>query len=143
MLANERGGTQLVVDYKTDALAEDTDLAAFVDEHYGVQRRVYALAALRGGAARVEVAYAFLERPHEPLATRFEAADADRLHDELLALAAGMLAGQYPVTQRRTASCARAAPVAARCARIPRSARSPSARGAELLAQALCGSRRR
>jgi len=65
-----------------------------------VQRRVYALAALRGGAARVEVAYAFLERPHEPLTARFEAADADGLHDELLALAAGMLAGDYPVTER-------------------------------------------
>ncbi|MEY2512860.1 MAG: ATP-dependent helicase/nuclease subunit, partial [bacterium] len=99
VLAIERGGAQLVVDYKTDALADDADLAAFVDEHYGVQRRVYALAALRGGAARVEVAYAFLERPREPVVARFEAADADRLHDVLLVLAAGMLAGEYPVTQ--------------------------------------------
>jgi ATP-dependent exoDNAse (exonuclease V) beta subunit len=100
VLAIERGGAQLVVDYKTDALDDDADLAPFVDEHYGVQRRVYALAALRGGAARVEVAYAFLERPNEPLTARFEATDADRLHDELLALAAGMLAGEYPVTAR-------------------------------------------
>ncbi|HEV7806591.1 MAG TPA: UvrD-helicase domain-containing protein [Solirubrobacteraceae bacterium] len=98
VLASERGGARLVVDYKTDALDDDTDLAAFVDEHYGVQRRVYALAALRAGAARVEVAYAFLERPSEPVATRFEAADSDALEAELLALAAGMLAGEYPVT---------------------------------------------
>ncbi|MDX6681980.1 MAG: ATP-dependent helicase/nuclease subunit [Solirubrobacteraceae bacterium] len=98
VLAVERGGGRLVVDYKTDALDDDTDLAAFVDEHYGVQRRVYALAALRGGAARVEVAYAFLERPREPVATRFEAAGADALEAELLTLAAGMLAGEYPVT---------------------------------------------
>jgi ATP-dependent exoDNAse (exonuclease V) beta subunit len=98
VLASERGGGRLVVDYKTDALDDDTDLAAFVDEHYGVQRRVYALAALRGGAARVEVAYAFLERPREPVAARFDAADAAALEAELLALAAGMLAGEYPVT---------------------------------------------
>ncbi len=98
VLARERGGAQLVVDYKSDALDPDTDLAALVDDRYGVQRRVYALAALRGGAARAEVAYAFLERPGEPVATRYEATDADRLEQELLALAAGMLAGEYPVT---------------------------------------------
>jgi ATP-dependent exoDNAse (exonuclease V) beta subunit len=97
VLARERGG-QLVVDYKTDALQAGTDLAAYVEEHYGVQRRVYALAALRGGAARVEVAYALLERPGEPVIRRFEAADAERLEAELLGLAAGLLAGEYPVT---------------------------------------------
>ncbi|HEY0346423.1 MAG TPA: UvrD-helicase domain-containing protein, partial [Solirubrobacteraceae bacterium] len=98
LLARERGGAQLVVDYKTDALEPDTDLAAYVEERYGVQRRVYALAALRGGAARVEVAHAFLERPREPVSARFDAAGARRLEAELLALAAGMLAGEYPVT---------------------------------------------
>ncbi|HEY1540564.1 MAG TPA: PD-(D/E)XK nuclease family protein, partial [Solirubrobacteraceae bacterium] len=98
VLASERGGLRLVVDYKTDALDDGADLATYVDEHYGVQRRVYALAALRAGAARVEVAYAFLERPREPIATRYEASDADRLESELLALAAGLLAGEYPVT---------------------------------------------
>ena len=67
VLATERGGMRLVVDYKTDALEDGADLAAFVAEHYDVQRRVYALAALRGGAARTEVAYAFLERPQEPV----------------------------------------------------------------------------
>jgi ATP-dependent helicase/nuclease subunit A len=98
VLAHERGGAQLVVDYKTDGVDGGTDLAAYVEERYGVQRRVYALAALRGGAARVEVAYAFLERPREPVSERFEPADAERLEGELLALAAGMLAGEYPVT---------------------------------------------
>ncbi|HEX8156420.1 MAG TPA: UvrD-helicase domain-containing protein [Solirubrobacteraceae bacterium] len=98
VLARERGGTQLVVDYKTDAVDPTTDLAAYVQERYGVQRRAYALAALRGGAARVEVAHAFLERPHEPVAERFEAADADRLEVELLSDAAPMLGGEYPVT---------------------------------------------
>ena len=97
VLAQERGG-QLVVDYKTDALDPATDLAAYVGRHYAVQRRVYALAALRGGAPRVEVAYAFLERPLEPVAERFEVADTDALEAQLRALAAGLLAGEYPVT---------------------------------------------
>ncbi len=97
VLARERGG-QLVVDYKTDGLQPDTDLAAYAEQRYGVQRRVYALAVLRSGAARVEVAYAFLERPAEPICARFEARDAERLERELLALAAGLLAGEYPVT---------------------------------------------
>jgi ATP-dependent exoDNAse (exonuclease V) beta subunit len=98
VLAHERGGAQLVVDYKTDGLDPETELAAYVQERYGVQQRVYALAALRGGAARVEVAYAFLERPLEPVSECFEAADAERLEAELLALADGMLAGEYPVS---------------------------------------------
>ncbi len=97
VLARERGPAQLVVDYKSDALAPDADLAAIVAERYDVQRRVYALAALRAGAQRVEVAYAFLERPDEPVGARYEAVDADRLEHELLELAAGMLAGDYPV----------------------------------------------
>jgi len=96
VLAQERGG-QLVVDYKTDALTPGMDLAAYVAQHYEIQRRVYALAALRGGAARVEVAYAFLERPQEPVAERFEAADADGLEAQLRDVAAGLLAGEYPV----------------------------------------------
>jgi len=98
VLATERGGMQLVVDYKTDALDPGADLAVHVAEHYDVQRRVYALAALRGGAARAEVAYAFLERPREQVVARYEAADADRLEAELLELAEGMLAARYPVT---------------------------------------------
>jgi ATP-dependent exoDNAse (exonuclease V) beta subunit len=98
VLAHERGPAQLVVDYKTDAVAPGSDLAAYAEARYGIQQRVYALAALRGGAARVEVAYAFLERPREPVSACFEAADADRLERELLALAGGLLAGEYPVT---------------------------------------------
>lgn len=99
VLASERGARQLVVDYKTDALAPGADLAQLVEDGYGVQRRVYALAALRGGALAVEVAHAFLQRPDEHVSASFDAADADRLEDELLALAEGMLAGRYPVTE--------------------------------------------
>ncbi|MGH2944467.1 MAG: hypothetical protein ACRDLN_17030, partial [Solirubrobacteraceae bacterium] len=39
-----------------------------------------------------------LERPREPVAARFDAGDAERLEAELLSLAAGLLAGEYPVT---------------------------------------------
>ncbi|MGI8731429.1 MAG: UvrD-helicase domain-containing protein, partial [Solirubrobacteraceae bacterium] len=98
VLAVERGGRRLVIDYKTDALRHGDDLGEIVDRDYAVQRRVYALAALRGGAVSVEIAHAFLERPSEPVLARFEAADGVRLEAELLALADGMLAGRYPVT---------------------------------------------
>jgi len=100
VLARERGGAQLVVDYKTDAVDAGRDLAAYADRRYGLQRRVYALAALRGGAPRVQVAYAFLERPAEPVMSQLEAADADRIEAELLDAAAGMLGGEFTVTER-------------------------------------------
>ncbi len=98
VLATERGDRHLVIDYKSDALAPGADLQSLVEERYDVQRRVYALAALRAGAAAVEVAHAFLERPDEPVSASFDAGDADRLESELLALAGPMLAGHYPVT---------------------------------------------
>ena len=41
--------------------------AEVVDREYATQRIVYALAALRDGAPRAEVAYCFLERPGEPV----------------------------------------------------------------------------
>lgn len=100
VLAHERGGGRLVVDYKTDWIEPGDDLVAYVAERYAIQRRVYALAVLRTGTARVDVAYAFLERPGEPISERFVAADADGLEAELLGLARGMLAGEYPVTDR-------------------------------------------
>ena len=56
----------LVVDYKSDRL-DGREPRELVEAAYATQRLVYALAALRGGAARVEVAYVFLERPDEPL----------------------------------------------------------------------------
>jgi ATP-dependent exoDNAse (exonuclease V) beta subunit len=98
VLATEADGTALVVDYKTDRVPHG-DLAAHAEQHYGVQRRAYALAALRDGAPRVDVAYAFLERPGEPQVTRYEAEDADGLTAELLDLASGALSGRFEVTQ--------------------------------------------
>ena len=94
VLAEEADGRALVVDYKSDAVAGE-DLAAYVDRDYAVQRAAYALAALRAGFARVEVAYAFLERPSEPVARTFT--DADALRAELEAYAAGALGNEFPV----------------------------------------------
>ena len=54
-----------------------------VERDYATQRLVYALAALRGGAPRAEVAYCFLERPGEPVPRAFVAADAPALAERL------------------------------------------------------------
>ena len=67
ILAEEADGGALVVDYKSDRLEPGADLEAYVEDGYAVQRRLYALAALRAGAPRVEVVYALLDRPAEPV----------------------------------------------------------------------------
>jgi ATP-dependent helicase/nuclease subunit A len=100
ILAVEADGTTLVVDYKSDRLEPGTDLEAYVEDGYAVQRRLYALAALRTGAPRVEVVYALLDRPHEPVRTVYAPEDVAELERDLLALAAGPLAGDYRVTDR-------------------------------------------
>ena len=99
VLARERDGTFLIVDYKTDRLGEE-EPAALVERAYTTQRMVYALAALHAGAPRVEVAYSLLERPGEPVAATFEPSDAPALADALLGLAAGVLAERWPVADR-------------------------------------------
>ena len=74
--AIEDGGT-LVVDWKSDAL-DGRDPEALVAERYSTQRLVYALAALRAGAERVEVAHCFLERPDEPAVAAYDDAPTPR-----------------------------------------------------------------
>jgi hypothetical protein len=68
-----------------------------VTAEYGVQRLIYALAALRSGARTVEVAHVFLERPEAPVSAVYTAEDEAALERELSALAAGALAGSFPV----------------------------------------------
>jgi ATP-dependent helicase/nuclease subunit A len=87
----------LVVDYKTDPL-EGGDPGALVDVRYSTQRLVYALAALRSGAPRVDVAYSFLEVPGEPVEATFLAAEAGELEARLLELASGVIAGRFEPT---------------------------------------------
>jgi ATP-dependent helicase/nuclease subunit A len=65
LLAEDGDGAMLVLDYKSDRVGETADLSALVEREYAIQRVLYALAALREGAAKVEVVHWFLERPHE------------------------------------------------------------------------------
>ena len=95
--AVEEGGTVLVVDYKSDRL-EGADPVAFCDEHYGTQRVVYALAALKAGAERVDVVHSFLELPDQPVVKTFAAAEVPALEARLTGLAAGVIAGRFEPT---------------------------------------------
>jgi ATP-dependent helicase/nuclease subunit A len=94
--ADEADGGVLIVDYKSHRL-EGSDPAEIVERDYATQRIVYALAALRDGAPRAEVAYCFLERPGEPVTQAFTAADATALSERLAGLARGVIEGRYPV----------------------------------------------
>jgi ATP-dependent helicase/nuclease subunit A len=91
--AAEDAGT-LVVDWKSDPLEDRTpqELAA---DAYSTQRLIYALAGLRSGAERVEVAHCFLERPDEPALAVFARADADRLEEELVEIARGVVDARF------------------------------------------------
>jgi ATP-dependent helicase/nuclease subunit A len=94
--AVEPDGGVLIVDYKSDRL-EDIEPDELVERDYATQRIVYALAALRDGAPRAEVAYCFLERPGDPVIRAYGPADAPALTEELAGLAQDLLAGRYPV----------------------------------------------
>jgi hypothetical protein len=94
--AEEAGGL-LIVDYKTNPL-EGEDPAALVEREYTTQRLVYALAGLRSGAERVEIAYSLLEAPEDPVSMTFGPGDRERLEGELAGLAAGVLGGEFEPT---------------------------------------------
>jgi ATP-dependent helicase/nuclease subunit A len=91
--AVEDGGL-LVADYKSDPL-DGRDPVELTEEAYSTQRLVYALAGLRGGAERVEVAHCFLERPERLATAAYEASDAAGLEAELLELARGVVEGRF------------------------------------------------
>jgi hypothetical protein len=93
----QEGGSALVVDYKSNAL-EGRAPAEVVDDEYGLQRLVYALVCLRGGASEVEVAYQFLERPDDVVSSVFASADAPALEAELSAAIARIRAGDFRPT---------------------------------------------
>jgi ATP-dependent exoDNAse (exonuclease V) beta subunit len=98
VLARERDGRLLIVDYKSDRLG-GAEPGEVVDRVYGAQRLIYALAALRSGATEAEVIHLFLERPQAPVGARFSGADAIRLERELSELAGGVLRREFPVAQ--------------------------------------------
>jgi ATP-dependent exoDNAse (exonuclease V) beta subunit len=97
-LLADLGTEVLVVDYKSDAL-RGADPTAHMPR-YEVQRRIYALAALRRYGRPVRVSYVFLERPDEPVELRFEPDDVGRLGDELARVAGGISEGHFEVTDR-------------------------------------------
>ena len=61
-LLAEEGDTTLVVDWKSNPLAELSP-EELTRASYSTQRIVYALAALRAGAARVEVVHCYPRAP--------------------------------------------------------------------------------
>jgi hypothetical protein len=75
-------GAVLIADLKTTALGAQ-EPGAVVEREYGLQRAIYALAALRGGAPASEVSFCFLERPEETVSRRYTQADAGWLADEV------------------------------------------------------------
>ncbi len=85
LLAQESGGGWLVVDYKSDRVGESENLEELVRCEYGIQRLLYALAALRAGATQVEVVHWFLERPGEWVCASFRAEELAQLEEQLLA----------------------------------------------------------
>jgi ATP-dependent exoDNAse (exonuclease V) beta subunit len=96
VLARE-GPRMIVVDYKSDRLA-GAEPAAVVGREYRVQRLVYALAALKGGAQEVEVVHTFLEAPERPVSAVYVAADLGVLDRELAGLADGVLRREFTVS---------------------------------------------
>ena len=85
------------MDYKSDRDAP-AEPAAYVERHYGVQRLVYALAALRDGAAEAVVVHVLLERPDEPVAATYRAADLAELEVRLEGLAHGIVGEEFAVS---------------------------------------------
>jgi ATP-dependent helicase/nuclease subunit A len=113
--AAEEGHDLLVVDYKSDAL-DGRDPGELTADAYSTQRLVYALAALRAGAARVEVVHCFLEQPGRPAAAAYEKADAGKLEAELLELARGVVEGRFePTAEPHAELCATCPGRAALC----------------------------
>ncbi|HEX4110497.1 MAG TPA: 3'-5' exonuclease, partial [Solirubrobacteraceae bacterium] len=79
VLGYELDGGCLVIDYKTDRIDPGEELPALVGERYALQQEIYALAALRAGARRVQVAHWYLRRPHEPVLVAFEPGQLEAL----------------------------------------------------------------
>ncbi len=82
LLAVEPDGASLVLDYKSDRVGADLDLAALVEREYSIQRLLYALAVLRDGAPAVEIVHWFLE-PRQWVSARYGAADRLELEEQL------------------------------------------------------------
>jgi ATP-dependent helicase/nuclease subunit A len=91
------GESAVVVDYKTNSLAEGTP-EEIVENDYRLQRLVYALACFRAGAQQVDVVYHFLERSDAVVSTMFRAEQVEELEAELSAAIARINAGEFRPT---------------------------------------------
>jgi ATP-dependent exoDNAse (exonuclease V) beta subunit len=92
-----QGEKALVLDYKTNSLAEGTP-EEIVEADYRLQRLVYALACFRAGAEEVEVVYHFLERPEAVVATTFLRLELPALEAELSAAIRRIDSGDFVPT---------------------------------------------
>jgi ATP-dependent helicase/nuclease subunit A len=91
------GERAVVVDYKTNSLAEGTP-EEIVEHDYRLQRLVYALACFRAGAQEVEVVYHFLERPDAVVSTVFRVDRLAELEGELSEAIARINADEFRPT---------------------------------------------
>jgi ATP-dependent helicase/nuclease subunit A len=91
------GGKALVLDYKTNSLAEH-EPDEIVEDGYRLQRLVYALACFRAGADEVEVVYAFLDRADAVVSTMFGRDEIEGLEAELSAVIARIDSGEFVPT---------------------------------------------
>src|SRR5207342_3493774 len=91
------GSRALVLDYKTNSLAEGTP-EEIVEADYRLQRLVYALACFRAGADEVEVVYHFLERPDAVVSHTFDRLELPVLEQELSEAIARIGAGEFVPT---------------------------------------------
>ncbi len=91
------GPSALVLDYKTNSLAE-AEPDEIVEADYRLQRLVYALACFRAGAEQVEVVYHFLERPDAVVSAGFARADVPGLEAELSGAITRIQAGEFRPT---------------------------------------------
>jgi ATP-dependent helicase/nuclease subunit A len=98
VMASEPGERTLIVDYKSDRLA-DIAPAEVVGREYATQQRIYALAALRAGAAEVEVIHVFLETPEAPVTVTFTRQEVPELEARLDGLTRGLRGGEFSVTE--------------------------------------------
>ncbi|HEV7562823.1 MAG TPA: UvrD-helicase domain-containing protein [Solirubrobacterales bacterium] len=96
LLVERDGAPPLVVDYKTDRLG-GSDPAGHA-RRYETQRAIYALAVADSlGAAEVEVAYVFLERPREPVLSTLTKAEMTSARQHLAATIKRIGAGEFEV----------------------------------------------
>jgi ATP-dependent exoDNAse (exonuclease V) beta subunit len=115
LLVERDGAPPLVIDYKSDRLAGSSPAERAA--HYRTQRDIYALAVAEArGAAEVEVAYLFLERPDQPLITTLGDADMAAGRERLVEAIRRIEQGDFPPAQpdRREWSLCRGCPALGR-----------------------------